>query len=335
MKDIERTAIVLLNLGGPDSLAAVEPFLFNLFSDPDIIPLPLNWLLRRPFARFISSRRSKEVAERYRLIGGKSPIRELTERQAAALQKELGDSGAYKVFIAMRYWHPLTEEIALQVAREGFNRVLLVPLYPHYSIVTTGSSFNEWNRVSKRHGIHFAHERLIPGFADWAPYINAMEEKIREGLRFFSSGDGVPVHFLFSAHGIPVSIIENGDPYAAQILTSVDRIMKRFDGFMHHISFQSKVGRAKWLEPSTIRKVAELGAQGVKKLLVIPVSFVSDHIETLDELDIQIREDARKAGIGQFKVMPALNDSPAFIMALAELIREEMSRWLAKPGTNR
>lgn len=319
---------MLLNLGGPDSLEAVEPFLFNLFSDPDIIPLPFGKLLRKPLARFISSRRSKEVAERYSIIGGKSPIRELTEKQARALQAELDKTGGCKVFIAMRYWHPLTDETVRTVSREGFERVLLTPLYPHYSIVTTGSSFNEWNRVCEKQRVSFKQTRLICGYADWQPYIDAMEEKIREGLGFFDANDGIPVHFLFSAHGVPVSIIANGDPYAAQILTTVDRIMRRFKDNPYHVSYQSKVGRAKWLEPSTINKVAELGRQGVKKLFVIPVSFVSDHIETLDELDIQIREDARTAGIERYRVMPALNDSPVFIRALADLIREELRRWI-------
>lgn len=334
MNEHERTAIVLFNLGGPDSLEAVEPFLFNLFNDPDIIPLPFSRLLRKPFARFVSSRRSKEVAERYKIIGGKSPINELTELQARALERELGGTERFKVFTAMRYWHPLTDEAALAVRKEGFTRVLLTPLYPHYSIVTTGSSFNEWNRVLKRHNISFARERLICGYADFPPYIDALAEKIREGLGGIPAGDGGPVHLLFSAHGVPLSIIEKGDPYATQILTTIDRVMKKFADYPHHVSYQSKVGRAKWLEPSTIEKVAELGAQGVKKLLVIPVSFVSDHIETLDELDIMIREDARNAGIEHFRVMPGLNDSPLFIKALAELIREEMRRWLTQPGTH-
>ena len=328
MSENGKTAVVLLNLGGPDSLDTVEPFLFNLFNDPDIIPLPLGWLLRRPLARFIARRRAKEVGERYAIIGGKSPILKWTTKQAELLQKELDSHGAFKVFIAMRYWHPLTEEAVIQIAKEKFDRILLTPLYPHYSIVTTGSSFNEWERVCKKNNIHFPHVRLICGFADWKLYIDAIEERIKESLEKFAADDGVPVHLLFSAHGVPVSIIEKGDPYQTLILTTVERIKERFPEFTSHLSYQSKVGRMKWLEPSTIDKVAELGKNGVKKLLVIPVSFVSDHIETLDELNIMIREDAEKAGISEYRVMHALNDSPAFIRALAELVKEEMQLWM-------
>lgn len=323
-KTDSNTAIVLLNLGGPDSLDAVEPFLFNLFNDPDIISIPPGFLLQKPLAGVISHRRAPIVRKRYEMIGGKSPINEWTNKQATALEQELQSYGNYKVFVGMRYWHPLIEDVILQIAQSQFDRVILLPLYPQYSLTTTGSSFREWDRACNKLKCNHLNVRYIHGYADWQPYIDAIEEKIREGLNQFPEKNRDSVQFLFSCHGIPQSLIKKGDPYVTQILTTVNRVMQRFYGISHHISYQSKVGKIKWLEPSTIDKVKELGSSGIKNLLAIPISFVSDHLETLEELNIFIREIAQRSGIINFIVMPALNDSPAFIRALAKLVREEV-----------
>lgn len=320
-----KSAVVLLNLGGPDSLDAVEPFLYNLFNDPDIIPIPLGFLLQKPLAQFISRRRAPGVRKRYEMIGGKSPINEWTKKQAEALEQELQSFGNYKVFVGMRYWHPLIEEVVKQIAQSHFDRVILLPLYPHYSLSTSASSFHEWERVSIKHAVHHLNVRYISGYADWQPYIDALEEKIKEGLNQFPEHEKNNVHFLFSCHGIPKSMVKKGDPYVTQILTTINRVMLKFYTVPYDISYQSKVGKIPWLEPSTIDKVEELGSSGVKSILVIPLSFVSDHLETLEELNIYIRKVAQKSGIINFIIMPALNDSPLFIRALAKLIQEEVN----------
>lgn len=311
----DKTAVLLLQMGGPDSLDAIQPFLCNLFSDRDIIRIGPAFL-QPMIARFISRRRSKKVSEYYKKIGGKSPIRELTQQQAAELEKALGSN--YRCFVAMRYWKPFTAETLTAIKREGISKVIALSLYPHYSRATVGSSINELERVLAQSDAKLDLS-YIRQFHDHPLYIAALAEKIEQGLAGFD--DRSQVQLVFSAHGLPQSFIDSGDPYLDHIQSTVRLAMERFGGISHHLAFQSRAGPVKWLEPSTEAKIAELAAAGCKQLLMVPLSFVSDHIETLYEIDIQYREEATALGITDFRRSEALNSSPAFIACLAELVR--------------
>jgi len=308
--------VVLFQLGGPDSLEAVEPFLYNLFSDPDIIDFPLATLARKPLAKFISSRRSKKVAEHYKEIGGKSPILELTNRQASALQKRLNKSVDVQVFVAMRYWNPLTDVAAANITGGKFDRVILLPLYPQYSATTSGSSINEWNRRFQSKGVE---QKLIHHFYDHPKYIDAVVENMNKALGSFRSIDRSKVTLVFSAHGVPLSVIQKGDPYQDHIEQTVQLVMKRGRWKSPHaLCYQSKVGGAKWLSPSLNQTIHDLAGRGVKHVLVIPIAFLTDHVETLHEINVEAKHDALRLGITNFVLMPALNDHPKLIEALAD-----------------
>lgn len=310
----DKTAVLLLQMGGPDSLEAVEPFLYNLFSDRDIIKIGPAFL--QPFiARMIVKRRAPKSAANYRDIGGKSPLRELTEQQAAELEKALGDR--YRCFVAMRYWHPFTEEALTAIRQEDIDRIIALSLYPHYSRATSGSSFNELEKCLAGSKIR-PEISYIRQFFDHPLYIQALSEKIEQGLSGFP--DRTNVQLFFSAHSLPQSFIEEGDPYLDHIQTTVRLIMERFEGIAHHLAFQSRAGPVKWLEPSTGDKLKELAALGHSEVLMVPLSFVSDHIETLHEIDIEYREEAHKLGITNFRRMESLNSSATFIQCLAELV---------------
>lgn len=337
-------AVVLLQLGGPDSLAAVEPFLYNLFSDPEIIDFPFARLARPTLARVISSRRAKHVQQHYASIGGKSPIRERTEQQARALEGELRKTMDASVFVAMRYWHPFTQEAIEKISAHDFRELVLLPLYPQFSKTTTGSSLNEWRRKYAATGKNGLSTKVVKEFHQHPTYIDALVEKINQGLEKFSgaissdllrtepagspraSEEAAEVQLVFSAHGVPVSVIEAGDPYQAQIKATVKLVMER-GGWRnpHRLCYQSRVGPGKWLRPSLDEELKGLAAQGSKRILVIPIAFVSDHVETLSEIDIEARHLAGQLGITRFEVMPALNDSPKFIQALAEMVLEAIS----------
>ncbi len=311
----DKTAVLLLQMGGPDSLDAVEPFLLNLFSDRDIIRIGPAFL--QPFiARLIAKRRSPGVERKYEEIGGKSPIRELTESQARALEDVLGDG--YRCFVAMRYWKPSTMEALAAIRREGISRVIALSLYPHYSRATTGSSVNELKRVLSQSGVQFQ-MMYVDRFFDHPLYIDALAEKNREGLDDFHPLAEVQV--LFSAHSLPQSFIDEGDPYLDHIRETVRLVMERFEGVTHHLAFQSRAGPVKWLEPSTDEMLEHLAAHQVKNLLIVPLSFVSDHIETLHEIDIEYAQEAHKLGYSRFRRSPSLNTSPTFISCLADLVR--------------
>lgn len=313
------TAVVIFNLGGPDSPEAVQPFLENLFNDPDIFKLPF----QKSLARFISKKRAPKVVEEYKLIGGKSPIGHWTELQRKMLEEKLRlKNYDIHVYTAMRYWHPLTEDIVKQVSEINYDKIILLPLYPHYSISTTGSSFNEWKRYYKADESKL---RFINSYFKNEKYISAINERIDESLLRFPEEIRNEVQLVFSAHGTPKSYIKKGDPYLCEIMTCVDEVMKaRNHSHDHHLCFQSKVGPMKWLEPSTDKMIEELASHGKKDLLIIPISFVSDHVETLFELDIEYRHIADKCGIRNYIVMKGLNDSHLFIDALAELVEMEM-----------
>lgn len=309
------TAVLLLQMGGPDALDAVEPFLLNLFSDRDIIKIGPAFL-QPLIARFIVRRRAPKVEKYYQRIGGKSPIRELTEAQAAALEQTLGPE--YRCFVAMRYWRPTTIEALAAIKKEGISQVIALSLYPHYSRATTGSSLNELKRVLAEAGVQFQ-VSTIDRFYDHPLYIRALTERIEEGLATFP--DRSTVQLLFSAHSLPQSFIDQGDPYLGHIEETVRLVMERLGSVNYHLAFQSRAGPVKWLEPSTEEMIRNLAGHGCKNLLMVPLSFVSDHIETLYEIDIQYGEEAKVLGIENFRRSPSLNSSPIFIDCLADLVR--------------
>lgn len=311
-----KIGVVLFNLGGPDSLDAVEPFLNNLFSDPDIFKIPFGQKL---FARIISKRRAPKVVEEYKLIGGRSPINMWTEKQRSLLEAGLRSEGIdADVYTAMRYWNPITSDVVKKVEENTYSKIILLPLYPHYSITTTGSSFNEWNR-------HYKGDRdkliYVEHFSTDQFYIDSLNNRINEGIMKFPEEARNNVQLVFSAHGTPVSLVKKGDPYSTQIKDTVNAVMSsRNNSHYYSLCFQSKVGPVKWLEPSTSDMIKSLADRDIRNLLIIPISFVSDHIETLFELDIEYRHVADKCGITNYIVMEGLNGSSFFINALKELV---------------
>lgn len=310
----KKIAVVLMNLGGPDSLDAVQPFLENLFSDPDIFKIPI---VQKPLAKLIAKKRAPKVIEEYKLIGGKSPIGYWTEIQRKKLEEKLNDSGkSFEVFVAMRYWKPFTKDVAEQILKTDYEKIFLLPLYPQYSISTTGSSVNEWKRHFRKENANVV---LIENYYKNEKYIDAVIERINQALDKFI--DKSKVYLLFSAHGIPVSYVKKGDPYQKQIEETVELVINRgrFTN-LYSLAYQSKVGPMKWLEPSTEKEIKRLIHLGYKNLLVIPIAFVSDHIETLYELDIEYRKVAEENGIENYIVSTGLNDSDLFIEALKEEI---------------
>ncbi len=337
----KRVGIVLFQLGGPDSLEAVEPFLLNLFLDPDIIPLGPFGLLRRPIAKVISSRRSVPVAGRYAEIGRRSPIETLTERQRVRLVEAVSPYIDAVAVVAMRYWHPFTAEaVNAQHRAEPLDEIVLLPLYPHYSYATTLSSLKEWRRVTDlvqwKQPAGKPPERTINNFHDHPLYIQALVQRIGSVLRQFP--DSSRIHLVFSAHGLPMSLVEKGDPYPKQIEETVRLVCelgaKQYNGWprTHLLCYQSRVGPAKWLQPPLTGTIERLGREGVKEMLVAPISFVTEHIETLHEINIEAREEAEKLGIERFRMMPAVGDSPLFIAALKDLVLKAVGIQAGEPS---
>jgi len=302
--------ILLLNMGGPDSLEAVRPFLYNLFSDHDIIRLGPR-ALQEPLAWLISFFRSKKSRKYYQQIGGRSPLGEITEAQARALEASLGTG--FKVYMGMRYWHPLISDTLQQIRQDGIQQLIALTLYPHYSRATTGSSIAELKRVSQGFQITF-----IEQWYDWPMYIDALLETVQEGLAAFLQPEEVDV--LFSAHSLPEYFIKEGDPYLDHTKATISELTKR-QPMNWHLSFQSRSGPVKWLSPSTDEMIRNLAQKGCKQLLVVPVSFVSDHIETLYELDILYKGLAESYGI-TFRRCRALNTSDKLIQALKALVMQ-------------
>jgi protoporphyrin/coproporphyrin ferrochelatase len=320
----KRVGIVLFQLGGPDSLQAVEPFLLNLFLDPDIIPMGPLGFLRRPLAKLISSRRSIPVAGKYAEIGRRSPIGLLTERQRVRLVDAVSPYIDPVAVTAMRYWHPMTAE-AVDTLRKAapLDEIVLLPLYPHFSYATTLSSLKEWQRVyGKSNG--GPRVSTVGQFYNHPRYVQAVVQRIGSVLRQFP--DSSRIHLVFSAHGLPMSLVEKGDPYPKQIEETVrlvrDAGSRQYPEWprTHLVCYQSRVGPAKWLQPPLTGTIERLGGEGVKEMLVVPISFVTEHIETLHEINIEAREEAKKVGIEIFRMMPAVGDSPLFIGALKELV---------------
>jgi ferrochelatase len=318
-----RVAIVMFQLGGPDSQAAVEPFLYNLFCDPDIINFPGAFLARKALAKLISTTRSKVVGQHYAEIGGGSPIRRLTEQQARALQETLRPHLNARTIVAMRYWHPDTAEAVSALESEPYDELVLLPLYPHYSFATTRSSLREWDR---QYGSKLKNKpgpkppvKLIDHFYDHPDYVAGIVERINSVLQ--EVPDPENVQLVFSAHGLPMTLVEKGDPYPQHIEQTV-QLVRQLGAWRNPyvLCYQSKVGPQKWLQPSLTGTIESLAKSGVKRMLVIPIAFLTEHIETLHEINIEAREQAEHLGVRDFYLMPALNDSPLLIRALADLV---------------
>jgi len=328
MAGLTKTAVVLLNLGGPDAPEAVGPFLFNLFSDPAIIRLP------NPFrflaAKLIAKRRAPIAKEIYKTLGGASPLVRNTERQARALEKVLKPQGNFKVFLAMRYWHPLARETARGVKAFGPDKVVLLPLYPQFSTTTTSSSLKDWQKAATAEGLEAptaavccypADEQFIAAHADLIAPLLARAS--RQGK----------TRLLFSAHGLPEKVVRAGDPYAFQVEKTVEAVVAalRKEGLLKKadadfaLAYQSRVGPLKWIGPSTEDEIRHAGAEK-RNLVVVPVSFVSEHSETLVALDVEYRELAAKADVRLFLRARALATHPLFMASLARLVLEAAGR---------
>ncbi len=307
-----RTAVVLFTMGGPDCLEAVEPFLFNLFNDPAIIGLP--GLFRQWIARRIARRRAPITQQIYRHIGGRSPLLEETRRQAESLEKELGSS--YKTFISMRYWHPFTEETVQAVATWGAQRLVLLPLYPQFSTTTSQSSLKKWQEEADKIGLCLPTE-TIQSYPDNNGFIAALVDLIKPKIEYAPSS-----RLLFSAHGLPERIVAKGDPYPSQVQSSVTAVVEALgrENLDWALCYQSRVGPLKWIGPSIEDELKRAGQDQVP-VIVCPIAFVSEHSETLVELDIEYRLRSEQLGIPNYQRIPAVGAHPAFISGLASLVR--------------
>ncbi len=326
-----RTGIVMMNLGGPADLAAVEPFLLKLFDDRELLRLPFQSVL----GRFIAKRRTPKVQKLYAAIGGGSPILRYTEAQGRGMIEGLDrlspGTAPHKFYVAFRYAPPFTDDALRAMRADGVTRAVAFTQYPQWSCATTGSSLNELWRASERLGFQNAFTwSLIDRWPVHPGFIAAMVETVREGLLQFPAEDRDKVLLLFSAHSLPLSVINRGDSYPQEVGATVHRVMEGLQ-FSHPylLAYQSEVGPVKWLGPSTERVIENLAARGHKHVLVIPIAFTSDHIETLSELDLEYGHLAKRLGITYYKRTPTLNDRPLFLDALADIVREHLGSGLA------
>lgn len=329
-----RLGVLLLNLGGPEKQEDVEGFLYNLFADPDIIRLPKFISgLQKPLASLLSKRRAPQSREAYESIGGGSPIVRYTSEQAAALETILAERGYSdaRCYVAMRYWYPFTEQALDEVRRDNIGALVIVPLYPQFSISTSGSSLRVLQEIFARDlgswGPDSIMHTVVPAWYDRPGYVGSMAALIRSELAQYSAEEKAQggLHVLFSAHGVPQSYIAAGDPYQRHIEHCVRLIGDELpEDTSVHLSYQSRVGPVEWLRPYTDDKLQELGAAGVKNLVVVPISFVSEHIETLEEIDIEYREVAEDNGITNWRRCPALNNDEGFIRDLADLVDDAL-----------
>jgi len=344
----ETIGIILLNLGGPDSLLAIRPFLYNLFSDRRIIRLGPQFM-QKPLAKLISTIRSKKTERMYSLIGGKSPIKEITEAQAKALEEVLnkrptvksqelqaglgngerqGGTVSFKVYVGMRYWHPLIEDVLPKIYAAGIRKLVALSLYPQYSVATSGSSISRFEEVAAGYPIYSI---CISSWHNHPLYVDALVDVITKGIESFSSSSFIAdpsssdnIHVLFSAHSLPKRIIDQGDPYVDQTMETIGEITKRIP-LTWHLSYQSRSGPVEWLEPSTDKKLEELARKGIKNILVVPISFVSDHIETLYEIDILYKNLAEGLGI-RLRRTDSMNTHPKFIEALKDIVETGLKK---------
>lgn len=316
-----KTGVILLNLGGPDSMGAVRPFLYNLFSDRKIIRLGPAFL-QKPIAWSIAARRAPKTMKMYAQIGGGSPILDITNAQAKALEEALkgqieGGSDPLKVYVGMRYWRPFIEDTLRQAYEEGVRRIVSLSLYPHYSRATTGSAEDNLREELGKYPMEAA---FVSSWFDHPLYIEALVDTIRKRMEKFGAetGEGKAPLVLFSAHSLPVSFIEEGDPYVDEIMGTIKAVAAR-SGIHWRLGYQSRSGPVKWLEPSTEDVLRGLRKEGVREVLMVPISFVSDHIETLYEIDILYRGMAEEMGL-KVRRTDSLNTHPLLIEALKELV---------------
>jgi len=321
------TGVVMLNLGGPKELSEVRPFLLELFADREIIQLPFQSFL----GPFIAKKRTASVERNYSDIGGGSPILRWTELQGRGMCERLDrlspETAPHKPYVAFRYGEPSSEAALQQMAADGVKRAVAFTQYPQFSCATTGSSLNELWRAARRVGLQAAFDwSVIDRWPTHERFIEAMATTVRQGLEQFAPADRDDVLILFSAHSLPLGIINRGDAYPLEVGSSVHAVMRRLDyGYEHLLAYQSSVGPVPWLGPSTESVIAQLGAKKRRRVLVVPIAFTSDHIETLHELDIEYGELAHKAGITEYRRAPALNDLPLFQDALATIVAEHLT----------
>jgi protoporphyrin/coproporphyrin ferrochelatase len=322
----ERIGVLLFNLGGPETLDDVRPFLFNLFSDPDIIRLPFRFM-QKPLAWFISTQRYKKSSNYYAQIGGGSPLRKITDQQARALESELHNRGLKaRVYVAMRYWKPFTEAALEQIEQDGITHLIVLPLYPQFSISTTGSSLNRMNEIINKSGLTSLRTSVICSWQGDPNYIKSLAGMVREELTNFPNQEPDNTTIIFSAHSVPVRYIEEGDPYLEYTEQTMKLVMEQIGNDRPHtLSFQSRVGPVKWLRPSTEEAIRKLASEGLSQMLLVPISFVSEHIETLYELDILYKGIADEVGVKHYARVPALNCRSDFIAALADLVQKELT----------
>lgn len=320
------TGIVLLNLGGPKDLDAVEPFLLKLFADREIIQLPFqSWL-----GPFIARRRTPKVQKLYAGIGGGSPILGFTEGQGAALCARLDRlspaTAPHKAYVAFRYAPPFSDDALRAMAADGVRRAVALTMYPQWSCSTTGSSLNELGRALARTGLEDAFEwSTVDRWPLHEGFVGAMAETVEEGLAAFPARHRDDVTLLFSAHSLPQDVVDRGDAYPGEVAATTEAVMDRI-GRTHPyvLSWQSAVGPVKWLGPSTDDALRGLARHGRRRVLVVPIAFTSDHIETLSEIDLEYAHLAREVGITEFRRAPALNLRASFLDALGDLVHAHL-----------
>ena len=314
-------AVILFNLGGPDKLESVEPFLFNLFNDPEILSIPS--IFRYPLAKFISKRRAPIAKNIYKEIGNKSPILELTQEQATSLEKSLSAKGNYKCFVVMRCWHPRAIDVIKKVKEFNPDEIILLPLYPQFSAATSGSSINEWKDLCKKENFNVK-TKTICCYPTESNFIKSHANLIRKTIHNTESKN---FKLLFSAHGLPEIKIKKGDPYQWQIEQTVEAIMSNLvkENLDYIISYQSRVGPLKWIGPSTDEVIIKYSKEK-KGIVIVPVAFVSEHSETLVELDIEYKKLAEKNGCSFYKRVPALGIEENFIKGLTKLVLQKETK---------
>lgn len=316
-------ALILLNMGGPASTDEVKPYLFNLFSDKDLIQIFPGGIGQKLFARIVSHFRAPVSADKYRRIGGRSPLLEWTEKQGRAISRELAST--FTPFIIMRYTAPSACETLLQIRNAGIGQAVVLPMYPQYSKTTTGSSLKDFCKAVAALHPDLQYTIIDPWYL-WSGYLDVLAATVSEGLDFIAEDLRSETQILFSAHSLPQRLIDQGDPFLTQTLRTVRGVLQRIGHCHWHLCFQSRGGPAKWLEPSTKETIRRLARQGHKSILVVPVSFVSDHLETLYELDIEYRHYAQSLGVRHFVRSPSLNDRPDFTRTMAELINDHLKK---------
>lgn len=316
----DKFGIMLLNMGGPDGLDDIQPYLYNLFCDRNIIQLPMSFLLQKPLAKMISARRTPVVRERYKMIGGGSPQLKWTRIEADGMIANLRDAypGA-TAYIGMRYTPPFMEEAFEQAIKDDCRHMLLLPLYPHYTLATTGTSLEVAAQWLNRHRPELTIS-LIPHWHNHPDYIALLRDKI--DTAYEKVNDHSASKLLFSAHSLPAKLVAQGDPYEKQINETAKLAGEGYD---YLLSYQSQTGPVKWLGPPTPDMIRDLAAKRIKEIVIVPVSFVSDHIETLHEIDVEFKEFADEAGIENFIRTESFNDDPRFEKLLATLVTEHLN----------